>query len=107
MAVAGNLRFKHLSAGVSFTCGITTTNQAYCWGRNVEGQLGTGNQTPRLVPTRIAGELVLTQIVAHSGNSCAVTSDRKAYCWGDNGYGQIGDGTSGNIRVRPTQVISP
>src|SRR5262245_66044726 len=32
VAVAGNLRWKHLRAGDRFTCGVTTDNVAYCWG---------------------------------------------------------------------------
>jgi alpha-tubulin suppressor-like RCC1 family protein len=34
--------FASLSTGSSHTCGITPDGDAYCWGRNFEGQIGTG-----------------------------------------------------------------
>jgi alpha-tubulin suppressor-like RCC1 family protein len=51
--VKGNIQFKSLSAGLEFTCGISTAGDAYCWGDNQRGQLGTGDRknysAPRLV----------------------------------------------------------
>jgi len=32
-----------LSAGEEHTCGVTTDDRVYCWGRNYEGQLGTAS----------------------------------------------------------------
>jgi len=41
--VLGELSFAMVSPGeYSFTCGVTTTSVAYCWGFNVHGELGTG-----------------------------------------------------------------
>ena len=44
-AVVGGLRFKQVSAGASFTCGVTIQDLAYCWGDNTVGQLGNGTRT--------------------------------------------------------------
>jgi alpha-tubulin suppressor-like RCC1 family protein len=40
VAVAGGLRFRDLDAGHLFTCGITRTGDAWCWGHGL-GQPGT------------------------------------------------------------------
>src|SRR5204862_302262 len=41
VVVAGGLAFATLTAGLSHTCGITTTGgTAYCWGDNYWGELG-------------------------------------------------------------------
>jgi alpha-tubulin suppressor-like RCC1 family protein len=41
--VLGRISFASVSpAQYSFTCGVTTTNVAYCWGFNADGQLGNG-----------------------------------------------------------------
>lgn len=65
-AVVGGHAFSTLSAaGYSsffappvypfFTCGLTMSGAAYCWGSNGEGELGTGTPgTPALVPTRVS-----------------------------------------------------
>ena len=42
MRVLGGLAFRQVSAGENHTCGITTSNVAYCWG--IGGVLGNGQQ---------------------------------------------------------------
>jgi alpha-tubulin suppressor-like RCC1 family protein len=57
-AVAGGIAFNGVSVeiiseGLSFTCGRTPANHAYCWGSNFFGQLGDGTTTDRLTPTPV------------------------------------------------------
>lgn len=40
-------------AASAHTCAWTADNVVYCWGFNHAGQLGTGDDTPRRVPTRV------------------------------------------------------
>ena len=54
VAVDGKIQFKSLSAGLEFTCGISTGGNGYCWGDNQRGQLGTGNRKNYSVPTPVA-----------------------------------------------------
>jgi alpha-tubulin suppressor-like RCC1 family protein len=56
--VTGGLTFVSISAGASHTCGITTTNIAYCWGANYEGELGDPSSPGGVVPfpVRVAGQ---------------------------------------------------
>lgn len=56
--VHGDLRFKQLTAGYHFTCGLTTDGAAYCWGFNYRGALGTGkDELNSLTPQRVAQPL--------------------------------------------------
>jgi alpha-tubulin suppressor-like RCC1 family protein len=41
-AVAGDVQFRAITAGLFHTCAITPQNVAYCWGNNFKGQLGVG-----------------------------------------------------------------
>jgi alpha-tubulin suppressor-like RCC1 family protein len=72
-----------------------------CWGRNDDGQLGTGDfqssssPVPVLLPT--PGEVTL--VAAGWLHTCAWTSDGAVYCWGANDHGQCGTSLSYAIMV--------
>src|SRR5215471_2920317 len=46
VAVLGGLDFTSVSTGGFFACGLTKAGQAYCWGSNIVGQLGSGDFSP-------------------------------------------------------------
>ena len=52
--VSGGLTFASISAGASYTCGVTTSDELYCWGLGTVGQLGNGTRTSRFTPTPVA-----------------------------------------------------
>jgi alpha-tubulin suppressor-like RCC1 family protein len=105
VAVAGNLRWKHLSAGDRFTCGVTLDDKAYCWGRNFEGQLGNPS-APAVQPSpvEVSGGRRFRQIRTGLAHACALTPADVAFCWGSNPSGQLGDGTT-TARPLPTRVV--
>ncbi|MGI9041569.1 MAG: RCC1 domain-containing protein, partial [Gemmatimonadales bacterium] len=102
-ATSAVLSFRQVSAGEDHTCGVTTADRVYCWGRNLFGQLGDGTTTNRLTPVAVAGGLRFRHISAASNHTCGVTTDDRAFCWGWNYYAQLGDGTTTN-RLTPGAV---
>jgi hypothetical protein len=100
----GMVRFKTISLGGfgMSGCGITTTDEAVCWGTNSNGELGNGRGSIKPhtglndsdVPVRVAGKHAFTQISASRSHRCGLTPDGKAWCWGGNANGQLGDGTT-------------
>jgi alpha-tubulin suppressor-like RCC1 family protein len=92
VAVAGGLRFRLVTAGGEHTCGVTTNDQAYCWG--AAGSIGDGTTNPSLTPVAVAGGLQFSQVAAGFSHTCGATPDSRAYCWGSNYFGQLGDGTT-------------
>jgi alpha-tubulin suppressor-like RCC1 family protein len=94
---APGLTFVSISAGSRFTCGITSTRAAYCWGANDENQLGDfspGGATPVLIPSAFGW----SQISAGFSHACAVRTDGALFCWGANDRGQLGTGRiAGNV----------
>jgi alpha-tubulin suppressor-like RCC1 family protein len=114
--VRGGLTFAQVSAGTGHTCGVTTSNVAYCWGYARGGLLGNGtdpapqtcvNNTPCSTrPVRVVGGISFRAVSAGGtrAHTCGVTTANVAYCWGSNGEGQLGDGTTTNRR-RPVRVL--
>jgi alpha-tubulin suppressor-like RCC1 family protein len=69
---------------------VTLAGLAYCWGRNINGQLGTGGgyaEPP--APVQALG-LLFTDITAGVLHTCAVTTAGSVYCWGDTNFGASG-----------------
>ncbi len=100
---ASGLIFSQVSAGSFHTCGLTTTNEAYCWGSNVFGALGDGTRNLELAPVPVSGGLHFTQVSAGGVHTCGIAAGNVAYCWGWNGGGQVGDSSTAT-RLTPTPV---
>lgn len=107
-----------LSAG-RHTCGIDQDAQAWCWGRDDEGQLGngpalTGNQIEP-TPVENPGEVEWASIEVASGDTnnfgsqvtCGVTTKGDGFCWGDDRRGTLGDDAELVDVDVPTPVIDP
>ena len=101
--VVGDARFAAVSAGDRYTCGLTTTGAAYCWGLNGWGQLGDGTTTDRSSPVLVAGVLNFKLVATGFRQTCAIAVSGAAYCWGLNRAGQLGDGTTTD-RSSPARV---
>lgn len=102
---SGALVFTSVSAGLFHTCGLTTNQQAYCWGHNGSGQLGDSTIAQRNVPTRVAaGSTVFTRISAGASHTCAIDDADAAHCWGYNLEGQLGTGVADAGTSAPVPV---
>jgi alpha-tubulin suppressor-like RCC1 family protein len=51
--VSGDHTFTTVKAFGSHTCGTTNSGDLFCWGYNLDGQLGDGTREHRLRPTYI------------------------------------------------------
>jgi alpha-tubulin suppressor-like RCC1 family protein len=99
-----SLLAQQSSVGSYHVCVVMSTG-TYCWGRNSEGQLGSGGfSTADSVAALVRGGLTFVQAAAGYVHSCGITAAGAAYCWGYNAYGQVGDGTSGTNRNQPVAV---
>lgn len=94
--VSGGLTFSQVSVGAAHMCGLTTAGDAWCWGYNAYGQLGTGNTAWASTPVPVlTGGRQFTALVASAGNiifghTCGVDAAGVMSCWGANSTGQLG-----------------
>ena len=94
--VAGGLIFESVDAGLTHSCGLTTDGTAYCWGGNLNGELGIGSADTahHTTPEAVSGGLALASVSTHFVHNCGVGTDGVTYCWGANFGGQLGNGTT-------------
>jgi hypothetical protein len=96
-----------LAAGGRFTCAVTATGGAKCWGRNAFGQLGDGRACGEdcPAPVNVSGlGSGVSAVAAGNVHACALMTSGTLKCWGANGAGQVGDGTT-TERTTPVDVV--
>lgn len=118
--VRTNVKFKAIATGAYTSCALDAGGAAWCWGRNSDGQLGSGVASENdvaVVPQRVSGSKRFTSI--DGGHVyCATESGGSASCWGrvpgsfdPNHYQEPGDCTGrfyiwyvGNDCLTPTPL---
>lgn len=108
-------KFSVVAAGFSHTCALADDGFVWCWGANLNGQLGVGRANVRaaarepmqlvfsekvvltstpsaVIPT--TNSIPISQLMAGKNHTCAITTGAKLYCWGGNDRGQVGIGTN-------------
>lgn len=97
---AGAWRSTH--AGSGHTCARDERNALHCWGRNEDGELGTGDLENRWSPREVEG-IRAARVAVGWGHTCIVAPNGRLACWGRNVEGQLGLGDR-EIRTTPTWV---
>ncbi|WP_334194054.1 RCC1 domain-containing protein [Pararhodobacter sp.] len=88
-------------AGGSHSCARTTDRALFCWGDNINGQVGNASNDDQLNPQPIP--VYSRDIALGDFHTCALRENGRPYCWGRNNAGQVGDGTTQG-RWRPVSV---
>ena len=103
------LRVGLLSLGRLHTCALTSDaaasheGNAYCVGRNDDGELGNGEAGTQDSLMLVVGSHRFVTISLGGRHTCGITGNGSMYCWGINSAGQLGDGTTGS-RDKPVPV---
>jgi hypothetical protein len=109
-----------VSCGKLHTCALDSTGQVWCFGRNYNGQLGTGSAVDNSIPTLVQGiphPVALLATGMKGDSSCVITALEQRWCWGENNLGQFGDssavgryepasGVSALVRIEPSGMFS-
>lgn len=84
-----------ISPGYLQTCAIAISKRVYCWGSNIQNQLGDGLRNPaedaqRLSSGRVPGLENIVQLSSGSSHNCALDASDRVFCWGYNEHGSAG-----------------
>lgn len=66
----------------NFSCSISLSREAWCWGFNEVGSVGDGTTSDRMTPTRVAGGLRFIRLASDYNTTCGIVDSGKIYCWG-------------------------
>ena len=105
ITVSSAISLSSIFAGYSNTCGLTSSGAAFCWGRNLAGQLGSSSTNTAGGPVPVPGSLSFSTVAIGEAHMCGLTGSGKAYCWGSNSEGQLGDGTR-TLQYAPVAVAT-
>ena len=103
--VAGerSARWETVSVAAYHACATRTTGRLYCWGEELNGELGDGTMIAvRRSPVLVAGGGTNWEVssVGHK-HTCALRTTGRAFCWGADGKGQLGNGGPNADRATP------
>jgi alpha-tubulin suppressor-like RCC1 family protein len=108
-AVASSLTFTLITAGSAQTCALDGPGHAMCWGNDLNGQVGDGNdgQASEYAPVPVAEGRIYVQLTAGGFHTCGLDASGRAWCWGVDNNGQLGDGPDGETdEYAPVAVAS-
>src|SRR5882724_7498075 len=95
------------------SCALLGDGTVWCWGRNLDGQLGNGTRAPvdcspgscgSSTPVRAGGITGAAAVIAGGYHTCALFGGGTVQCWGQNYEGQLGNGIVGGVSTFPVLV---
>lgn len=105
--INSGVHYKQVSVGLGTSCAIRSDNGVWCWGANLQGQVGSlassGLSTvTNPVPVTTAdgaslyGNFIVVSRVPGKNYACAVTSNGGVFCWGWT-YGDTASDTNTQV----------
>jgi hypothetical protein len=95
--VPGIPPLRAISLGVTQSCGIAMTGDAWCWGYGTMGNGGAPDQ--QSAPVKVGGGHNFSAISVGHNAVCALDTSGTPWCWGDNSAGEAGQGDTATTHL--------
>lgn len=96
-----------LASGNAHTCALLKDGSVWCWGRNLEGQLGTGKASNYIAtPTQVVATTAFKALTAGGKMTCGGGVGGDLWCWGRNSRKQLGTYYASDYSASPLAVLS-
>lgn len=106
--VSGLDTVTQLAAGRSHVCAVRSDGTVWCWGDDVNGQLGDGTVGGfSATPSQVVELTEVEQVSAGGTFTCALRTDGDVWCWGGNAAGQLARGFASEatgVAARATEL---
>lgn len=98
--IGSPLLFKSVVRDGSYRCAISVSDEMYCWGWGIDGQLGLGTSSDHATPQKING-IEWKKATSFGNVMCGISKLDDLYCWGDQTYtnGLAGNGLTTDQRT--------
>lgn len=97
-----------IDSGPLHVCALGGDGTVWCWGSNLDGQLGDDGRTTRSQPVRVRGLEGVTPVALALGSnhSCALLADGRLACWGAPwAYGERDDRRTAHVIALPRPIV--
>jgi alpha-tubulin suppressor-like RCC1 family protein len=104
--------WSRVAVGDQYGCAIARDDSLWCWGRNIDSQLGVPGAGERsrdplpLTATDPSGSAVTgwSSLSVGASHACAISTGGDLFCWGSNDQGQLALPDAVPSRDRPTPI---
>ncbi|XCN71248.1 MAG: Ig-like domain-containing protein [Candidatus Electrothrix aestuarii] len=93
-----------LSGGNEHTVALGGDGTLWVWGRNWEGEYGTGSTSYSTTPVAAADLADITAVAAGGNFTVVLKANGTIWCWGSNSNGKLGNNSTENA-LSPVQVM--
>lgn len=83
---------RAVAAGKEHTCVVLKSGEVWCWGSNLDGQIGKSAASNTVESPLKVPDISANLVAAGASHNCAILDDESMRCWGDGSKGQLGDG---------------
>jgi cysteine-rich repeat protein len=103
--VPGLAAIVDVESGEDTVCALDGLGQVYCWGDNIDGQVGIGSVIDAPSPQLVALPSAAQAISLGDQHSCALLLTDQVFCWGEGSDFQLGSGDLVPLHM-PTEVMN-